>query len=142
MEDSSSSQVIEAQGASGPQLSLKPFDSLQILYYDNPDGDSLRYTRYFKLVSTGNQSFIDALKKELEQPFQEEAEVRKCISEGKMYLYKNQEPFKTVYFSTRCDSCCYLYYIENGGFKYYNLSGSFSDSINKWKQYATTPVAQ
>jgi hypothetical protein len=54
-----------------------------------------------------------------------------------MYLYKNQSPLKQFIFLHACDSCCYLYYIENGGFKYYNLSGIVADSINKWKQYAT-----
>ncbi len=118
---------------------LEGVDSLQILYYDNPDGDSLRYTRFFKYVNVIDSSFISALKNELKQPFNKKKGMIPCRSEGKMYLYSKQAVIKTVYFSTRCESCCHLFFISNGSFIYFDLTGPFSERLKTLRGKAEMP---
>lgn len=108
-------------------------DSLQIIYYDNPDADSLKYTRFFTHTNNKDSGTINLLIAELNHPFELRNEVKKCKSEGKMYLYGEKEPLKTIYFSTRCDSCCYLYFIKDGAFLYFPVSAKFNTIINKNK---------
>lgn len=118
---------------------LDSVDSLQILYYDNPDGDSLRYTRFFKYVNVTDSSFISALKSELKERFNKKTEMIECRSEGKMYLYHKQAVIKTVYFTTRCEKCCHLFFISNGSFMYFDLSGAFSGKLRNLKEKAVMP---
>jgi hypothetical protein len=118
---------------------LSKADSLQILYYDNPDGDSLRYTRFFKVASTNDTSLIGSVLFNLDQPFTTSNETINCRSEGKIYLYGRGEPLKTIYFSTRCDSCCYAYFIKDGTFLYFKLTGKVSGLLKKFKGYAKKP---
>jgi hypothetical protein len=108
-------------------------DSLQILYYDNPDGDSLKYTRFYTHTNNRDSGTINLLLAELNNPFELRNELKKCRSEGKLYLYGEKESLKTIYFSTRCDSCCYLYFIKDGAFLYFPLSKNFNNIINKNK---------
>lgn len=104
-----------------PQISKA--DSAQVLFYNNPYGDPDRYTRYFTLLSTKDSSLIHLVLKNLDKPFSEQQQVRNCRSEGKMYLFERGgiDPLQTIYFATSCDTCCYLYYIRNGSFYYFEL---------------------
>ncbi len=114
-------------------------DSVQVLYYTEPDGDTLRYTRFFRYAATADIAFIAALNKSLHQPVSIEDSVRKCRSLGKMYLFKNGEPQKTLYFSSRGDSCSYLYLIDQGRFVYTGLDEALTRSLAQLKQISKTP---
>lgn len=112
---------------------LQKTDSLQLLFYDNPDGDSLRYSRFYSYTISKDSALIKTLLNDLNQPFEQLGEVKDCRSEGKIYLFAEQEPAKTIYFSTRCDSCCYLYFIKDGAFLYFPLTKELNTLLNEEK---------
>lgn len=120
---------------------LRKADSLQILYYDDPDGDSLRYTRFFRYTITKDPATLNDLIGSLSNPVEKYNENKKCRSEGKIYVFDKQkeEPLKTIYFSTRCDTCCYLYYIKEGVFYYSSLSINFKNKLKENKTLSRTP---
>jgi hypothetical protein len=119
---------------------LRQADSLQILYYDNPDGDSIRYTRFYHYTATKDTGTIKGLIDNLNLPVEKQTTIKKCRSEGKIYVFgKTEEPLKTIYFSTRCDTCCYLYFIKEGAFFYSPLSENFKDQLRKNKLVSKTP---
>lgn len=120
---------------------VKFTDSVQVLFYKNPDGDPKRYTRFFKNITVTDSSFTHSLLRSLDQPFQEYSQVKDCRSEGKMYLFQQSgnEPLQTIYFSTRCDSCCYVYYINNGMFYYMNISKELTQHLNSLRSKAKEP---
>ena len=118
---------------------LKKTDSLQILFFNDPDGDSLRYTRFYSHTTSKDSTTINTLLEDLNQPFEQLKKIKKCRSEGKLYLFAGQEPLKTIYFSTRCDSCCYLYFIKDGAFLYFPLSIDFASVIANEKAKAQKP---
>lgn len=118
---------------------LRETDSLEIIYYDDPDGDPERYTRFYKYRVTSDSFIINSMVKELNQPFEQQNGIRDCRSEGKMYLFSRKEPLKTLYFSTRCDTCCYLYYIKDGNFLYFSISDKFSEIIRTNRKQAIAP---
>lgn len=111
-------------------------DSIQVLFYNDPFGDSLRYTRFYKYVATADTSLIKNVLSNLDQVYVAVARIKECRSEGKMHCYAKGEVVKTIYFATRCDSCCYLYYIKNGEFLYFNLNGTLIKQLNNWKRIA------
>lgn len=115
---------------------LHKTDSLQIVYYDNPDGDSLRYTRFFKHVATKEETVINLLKKQLSVPVEYRNEMKHCRSEGKILTYAGEEVSKVFYFSSRCDSCYYVYFIKDGSFLYMALSDSFNTELKRFHAMA------
>lgn len=114
-------------------------DSLQILYYNDPDGDSLRYSRFFRYTATRDTGIIGALVANFRQPVEQWNTVKDCRSEGKIYVLKGEEILKTVYFSTRCDTCCYVYYIKEGAFYYTPLSADLKQQLADNKQLSREP---
>ena len=114
-------------------------DSLQILYYDNPDGDSLRYTRYFTFIETADSVKVAALLNELDQVFVQYYKPKGCRSEGKLFLLNKEDVVKTVYFATRSDTCSYLYFIKDGSFIYFPLSDNAKKLLIKNKTLARKP---
>lgn len=104
------------------EASLWKADSLQILYYDNPDGDSLRYSRFFTYTETGDTERVGEFLKEVDQVFVQQPAVKDCRSEGKLFLLQGETILKTVYFSTRNDSCAYMYFIKDGSFIYFPVT--------------------
>jgi hypothetical protein len=118
---------------------LRDTDSIQVLYYDDPDGDSLRYSRYFRYAVTADTAMISQLLSGFEKPYNESLAPRVCRSEGKMFLFANEKELKTVYFSTRCDSCCYLYFIKDGKFLYYDLNESTRAAIGELQKQSIKP---
>ncbi len=118
---------------------LRDTDSIQVLYYDDPDGDSLRYSRFFRYAVTADTATISQLLSGFEKPFNESLVPRACRSEGKMFLFAKEKELKTVYFSTRCDSCCYLYFIKDGKFLYYDLNESARAAIRELKKQSRKP---
>lgn len=119
---------------------MKKADSLQILYYDDPDGDPVRYTRYYKYTVTKDTAVNNDLLANFAQPVEQRNVIKNCRSEGKIYVFDSrQEPVKTIYFSTRCDSCCYLYYIKEGAFYYFPLTDKFKDRLQENKTRSRQP---
>jgi hypothetical protein len=137
--DSSLVQVYKPKTGLEAEPSISLTDSIEILYYDNPDGDPERYTRFYKYTITTEQLIIDALLSELDQPFDENENAKSCRSEGKIYLFNGQQALKTIYFSTRCDTCCYIYYIRNGKFFYFPISEKFSRELRGNRENAKSP---
>lgn len=114
-------------------------DSLQILYYDNPDGDSLRYARFFTYTETNDSLKVNSLLKELNQVFIQHGKPKNCRSEGKLFLLNKADVLKTIYFSTRGDTCSYLYFIKDGGFIYFPLSENAKKFLIENKSLAHKP---
>lgn len=112
---------------------LAQVDSLQILYYDDPIGDSLRYSRYFSHTATNDTAVINLLLRNLDNPFDKRKEISDCRSEGKIFLFKKGDPLKTVYFSTNCHTCCHLYFIHNGEFIYFAIDLVLIDTLRRSK---------
>ncbi|MDX2047982.1 MAG: hypothetical protein SFU87_14420 [Chitinophagaceae bacterium] len=121
---------------------IKATDSVQLLYYKDPYGDPERYTRFFTVLSTADTSLINPVLHNLDRIFFKQDKVRDCRSEGKMYLFnrQNEDPLQTIYFSTRCDSCCYLYYIKNGAFYYFSLDNNTKQVLSANKAKSKEPV--
>lgn len=111
-------------------------DSAQLLYYDEPDGDSLRYSRFFSFVNTADTAVLRVLKNSLNIPFEQLHTVKNCRSEGKIYLFNKQQPVKTIYFSAKGSSCSYLYFIKDGNFLYFPLSKSMQAVLSSYKTKA------
>lgn len=114
-------------------------DSLQVLFYDDPDGDSLRYTRYFTYTETDDTAQIRSLLQELDQVYVQEPKARPCRSEGKLYLLKGEDVLKTVYFSARQDSCRYFYFIKDGAFVYLPLTDAAENWLKERRKMAKKP---
>ncbi len=114
-------------------------DSMQVLYYDEPDGDSLRYSRYFRYAVTADTGTIVQLLSGFQKPFADQLQPRDCRSEGKMFLFAGEQEVKTVYFSTRCDTCCYLYFIKDGRFLYFPMNDTTRTLIGVLKTKSLKP---
>ena len=104
---------------------LKEMDSLVLVFYKDPYGkDSLRYTRYYTQISlTGN---FDTLRTQLTSTYLQQ-DLRNCRSEGKIWCFSKGKIFQTIYFSTKCEACCFTYLIRDGNFYYAALSNGFTD---------------
>ncbi len=119
---------------------LKQADSLVVVFYNDPYGDdSLRYTRYYKQVSLIESGAIEILQKQLSSPFKLQEKRNACRGEGKIWCFTNGKIFQTLYFSTRCEDCCYLYLIKDGNFYYTRISASFTEWLETNKSAATNP---
>ena len=116
---------------------LQRADSLQVLFYDDPDADSLRYTRYFTWLGTSDAAQIKLFVNEINQVYVQEPNLRNCRSEGKLFLLDGETVLKTVYFSTRQDSCRYLYFIKDGTFVYLPLTETAEAWLKKRRGEAT-----
>lgn len=114
---------------------LSHADSLVFVFYKDPYGqDSLRYTRYYTQYATTDSNNISPLLHNLEQPFTKMEKVKNCRSEGKVWCYTKGAIFQTVYFSTRCNECCFIYLIRDGFFFYMPLDKLLSDQLGELKR--------
>lgn len=134
--DTSSISTLKYKTALQVEPLLANTDSVQMLFYSNPDGDSLRYTRFFSHISSKDAEFIRLLVQQAAEVAEERNEVRDCRSEGKIYLFSKGEPVKTIYFSTLADKCSFLYLIKNGYFYYLPLSEPLKSALLKNKESA------
>lgn len=139
--------ITSAGSVPGPQKvsSLEPAlfqaDSLQVVYYDNPDGDSLRYSRFFSFTETNDSSQVNTLLKELDQVYVQHHQPKSCRSEGKLYLLQGENILKTIYFSARKDSCTYFYFIKDGSFFYWPLTDKAGTLLKENRKFAHQPKA-
>lgn len=97
-------------------------DSIQVVFYDDPHGDSLRAYRFFSFVETAERSLIDSLVDAMDTVFVQESKTRSCRSHGKFILLKGAEIIKTVYFGLDTEPCSYFYLIRDGQFFYVPLN--------------------
>ena len=118
---------------------LATTDSLQVLFYDDPDGDSLRYSRYFTYAESADTAEVRPLLQELNRVYVQAPKTKDCRSEGKLYLLKGDVILKTVYFSAKQDSCRYFYFIKDGAFIYLPLSELAEAWLNERRQEAKKP---
>ncbi len=121
------------------QPRMQKADSAEVIFYDDPDGDPKRYTRFYKSFPTEDSSVIQALKASVDKHFVRIEYPRECRSEGKFYLFADGNPMQTVYFSNRGDSCSHLYFIADGWFFYMDMDSTTVNLINRLKQMATKP---
>lgn len=121
---------------------LSSIDSLEILYFTDPYGDSLRYQRFFTYFPTGDPAILRTLVDNLSDTVNIRPRVASCRSEGKIFAYNEGEVLKTIYFSTNCDSCCHLYFIHNGEFHYMNISAGLKEALAAAKNRAREPGAR
>jgi len=109
-------------------------DSLVFVFYKDPYGsDSLRYTRYYKQVATTDSNYMVLLLQNLSKPFFKFEKVKSCRSEGKVWCYLKGSIFQTVSFSTRCNECCYVYFIKDGYFFYTPLDTALAEMLSVLK---------
>lgn len=118
---------------------LLDVDSIEVIYYDDPNGDSLRYSRFFSFTTHTDTAFIQPVLRTFQQQFTQYGQALKCRSEGKMFLHKSEVPVKTIYFSSGADSCSYLYFIKNGNFFYFPLPREIKGLLSSDKKNARKP---
>jgi hypothetical protein len=119
---------------------FKTADSLVVVFYKDPYGeDSLRYTRYYTQAFVTDTKAISVLQKELAQTFGKQEKRNSCRGEGKIWCFTKGKIFQTLYFSTRCDDCCYLYLIKDGNFYYSRISSSMISWLAGLKPLSAEP---
>ena len=128
-----------AKGVYDVAPELADADSLQVVYYDDPDGDSLRYSRFYTYVETGDSTHVSTLLQAFDQEYVQEPSVRPCRSEGKLFLLRGEAILKTLYFSTRKDTCRYFYFIKDGAFLYFPLQDTAQTLLRDLKKKARKP---
>jgi hypothetical protein len=114
-------------------------DSIDLLYFKKPYTDSLRYQRFFTYLQSGDSTLIQALRENLNQPFQEFVGPVNCLSEGKIIIPHGGDAFRIVYFSRTEAPCSYLYVIDNGRFRYYPLTEKVKAKLYQWEGLAVEP---
>ncbi len=134
-------QTNAVQTALDIESSLQQTDSLEILYYNNPDGDPERYTRFFTYTATNDSTAIKTLIENIQQPITATA-LKSCRSEGKIYCRNKSEILSTLYFSTRGDSCSYLYFIKTGSMFYVDINNKTKQILSSFKKMAKKPISQ
>lgn len=118
---------------------LAAADSLVIVFYDDPySEDSLRYTRFYKQVSLFGKEAVSPLMPQLNMTFNKE-EKRACRTEGKIWCFTKGKVFQTLYFSTKCEDCCFVYMIRDGNLYYSKITADFMAWLAGWKPQATVP---
>ena len=117
-------------------------DSLIVVFYKDPYGDdSLRYTRYYTKLATTDTANVALLLTNLSKPFTKFEQVKQCRSEGKIWCYSQGSIFQTVSFSTRCNDCCFVYFIKDGYFFYTPLDSSFAQRLAVLKSLSKADTA-
>jgi hypothetical protein len=123
------------------QPRIQQADSVEVLFYTNPDGDPKRYTRFYTWLASADSSMIIALKQSVDKHFERVEKVKDCRSEGKIYFFADGNPMQTVYFSNRGDSCNHLYFIADGWFFYMPMDSATVGKLKEWKAKSVTPSA-
>lgn len=112
---------------------LSMADSLVVVFYKDPYGqDSLRYTRYYTQSSVIDSLSLTQLNLQTKELFTA-SEKRSCRNEGKVWCFTKGKIFQTLYFSTQCNFCCYVYLIKDGIFFYSRILPSFADWLRVQK---------
>jgi hypothetical protein len=124
------------------QPRIQKADSVEIMFYDNPDGDPKRYTRYYKWFPSSDSNIVNDMKQSVDKHFERIERVKDCRSEGKMYFFAEGNPMQTVYFSNRGDSCNHLYFIADGWFFYMPMDSSTAGKLKELKARSLIPPGE
>ncbi len=116
-------------------------DSVQVIFYTNPDGDAKRYTRFYTLLPSTDSLVVTAMKHSVDKHFERLEKIRDCRSQGKIYFFAEGNPVQTVYFSNRGDSCNHLYFIADGWFYYMPMDSSTALTLKALRADAAEPVS-
>jgi hypothetical protein len=119
---------------------LQGADSLTFFFYDNPDGDAKRYTRFYKEYVTRDSMLLAVMSKSVQKKFIRLEQIKDCRSQGKVFLFENSKPKQTLYFSNRGDSCNHIYFIKDGWFYYMDMDSTTANLLNSLKPLATKPA--
>jgi len=114
-------------------------DSIQLVYYKNPDGEAKRYSRFYTEYNSADSVLINILKKSIDKHFIRIEKVKDCRNEGKFHFFKEGNPTQTVYFANRGDSCNHLYFIQDGWFFYMDMDSTTAQVLKSYKPMAKTP---
>ena len=135
------SSVVAVQTGLTLDERLNALDSMVVVFYNDPFGpDSLRYTRFYKQLSLTDTMNIQALKQQLQKTFDGPKERVNCRGEGKIWCFSKGKIFQTLYFSTQCDDCCFIYLIKDGNFYYSKTDEAFMRWLFSIKPMAAEPV--
>lgn len=118
---------------------LKLVDSLRFLFYDNPDGDEKRYTRFYAEYHTVDPSIIRVVQQAADKKFNRLERIRQCRSQGKIFLFEKGIPKQTLYFSNRGDSCSHVYFIKDGWFYYMEMDSATAKLLSLLRPVAQKP---
>lgn len=129
---------VHAQTSLDIEPLLNEVDSLDLLFYLDPYGDSLRYTRFYSYAFLDDDSSIRVIKAQLNRIVIRKDNRDSCRSEGKIYLFGNREPIKTIYFSVSRPSCNHLYFIKDGNYYYLKPDAKFADLLSQVKKRSKT----
>jgi hypothetical protein len=121
------------------QPRVQRVDSVQIVYYKNPDGDAKRYARFYTEYNSNDTALINALKKSIDKHFVRIEKVKDCRNEGKFHFFSAGNPMQTIYFANRGDSCNHLYFIQDGWFFYMDMDSATARLLKHYKSKAKTP---
>lgn len=121
------------------QPRIQKADSVEIMFYDNPDGDAKKYTRFYKWFPSSDSSIVKEMKQSVDKHFERIEKVKDCRSEGKMHFFAEGNPMQTVYFSNRGDSCNHLYFIADGWFFYMPMDSSTALKLKELKALSLVP---
>jgi hypothetical protein len=100
---------------------LSNIDSMQVVFFNDPFGDSIKYTRYFQFSEMRDEASVNTILQQMEMPLVLRTIRDTCRSDGKIFLLAKGDPVKTIYFTNRCGECCHLYFIKDGIFYYQPL---------------------
>jgi hypothetical protein len=121
------------------QPRIQKADSVQVLFYTDPDGDPKRYTRFYTWYPSADSNVVKNMKQSVDKHFERIEKVKDCRSEGKMHFFAEGNPMQTVYFSNRGDSCNHLYFIADGWFFYMPMDSSSANMLKALKLQSTEP---
>ena len=121
------------------QPRMQRADSVQVLFYDDPDGDPKRYTRFYSWFPSSDSDVVQSVKKSVDKHFIRIEKVKPCRSEGKIYLYQGDNPMQTIYFSNRGDTCNHLFFIADGWFFYMDMDSATARFLKDLKRQAVKP---
>lgn len=121
---------------------LRDPDSLLFYFYDNPDGDANRYTRYYTEFATTDSISIRVVRQAAEKKFSRLETIKDCRSQGKVFLFADGKPRQTLYFSNRGDSCSHIYFIKDGWFYYMPMDSATGKLLSSLKTKAQKPAGE
>lgn len=115
-------------------------DSLVFVFYIDPFGeDSLRYTRFYTQYETRDPAIIRDIQKNAALPATKLEKIRRCRSEGKIWMYSKGKIFQTMYVGFSKDSCRFIYLVKDGFFYYMELEKQLPGLLNRLKLLARNP---
>ncbi len=96
---------------------LAATDSMVLVMYNDPfSEDSLRYSRYYRQMSTTRTADLLTLRRQLQQPAGKSERPPACRNEGKIWLFSRGKVWQTVYFAFSRSNCQRVYLIKDGFF--------------------------